>query len=152
MLEVAEPAGDAAAEFDDPVDGFSATVARAIGVEVGQERGLPAALGLPQPRDLGDRAGWQGCDQLLGQAATCSGRGLVEHLSNLLGAVIGDLDRDVLGVCGERCIQPCLLPLGEAFSAGAEDVPDPVERIARTPPMAERPELDLFSDPCVKSS
>ena len=44
MLGVPEAAGDAAAEFDDPVDGFSATVARAIGVEVGQERGLPAAL------------------------------------------------------------------------------------------------------------
>lgn len=43
MLEVAEPAGDAAAEFDDPVDGLCPAVARAVGVEVGQERGLPAA-------------------------------------------------------------------------------------------------------------
>lgn len=40
MLEVAEAAGDAAAEFDDPVDGLGTTVARAVGVEVGQERGL----------------------------------------------------------------------------------------------------------------
>lgn len=48
MLEVAEPAGDAAAEFDDPVDGLGATVARAVGVEVGQERCLPAAQRLAE--------------------------------------------------------------------------------------------------------
>ena len=49
MLEVPEAAGDAAAEFDDPVDGLCAAVARAVGVEVGQERRPPAAQGLPEP-------------------------------------------------------------------------------------------------------
>lgn len=58
MLEVSEPSCDAAAEFDDPVDGLGASVARAVGVEVGLERRLPPPQRRPEPGDLGDRAGW----------------------------------------------------------------------------------------------
>lgn len=47
MLEVAEAAGDAAAEIDDPVDRLGAAVARAVGVEVGQECCPPAPQSLP---------------------------------------------------------------------------------------------------------
>lgn len=75
MLEVAEPAGDAAAEFDDPVVGLGPAVGRAVGVEVGQECRSPAAQCLVEPGDLGDRAGRQGCDQLLGQLTTRAGVG-----------------------------------------------------------------------------
>ena len=56
MLDVAEPAGDAAAQLDDPVDGLGAAVARAVVIEVGQERCPPSTQGLAQSRNLGDRA------------------------------------------------------------------------------------------------
>ena len=75
MLDVAEPAGDAAAQFDDPVDGLGTAVARAVGVEVGQKRRPPAPQGLPEPGDLRDRAGRQLLDELLGEAASWTGVG-----------------------------------------------------------------------------
>ena len=56
VLDVADPAGDAAAQLDDPVDGLGAAVARAVGIEVGQERCPPSTQGLAQSRNLGDRA------------------------------------------------------------------------------------------------
>lgn len=83
MLEVPESAGDAAVELDDPAHGLGPAVGRAVGVEVGQERCLLAAQCLAEPGDLGDRAGRQRSDQLLGQLTTPGRRGLVEHVSNL---------------------------------------------------------------------
>ena len=102
MLEVAEPAGDAAAEFDDPVDGLGATVTGPAGVEVRQQRCPPAAPGLPESGDLGDRAGRQLPDELLGEAASLGGGGLVEDVSEVLGALVGDLDGDMIRVRSER--------------------------------------------------
>src|SRR5699024_12061526 len=68
----------------------SPAVARAVGIEVGQECGLPSSQGLPEPRDLGDRAGRQRSDQLLGQSTTPGRSGLVEHVAEVLGALVGD--------------------------------------------------------------
>lgn len=65
------------AEFDDPVHGLRAAVARAIGIEVGQERGLPAAERRPLIGDFWDRAGPQLLDQLLGQSSASGRSGLV---------------------------------------------------------------------------
>ena len=43
-------------KFDEPVDGFGAAVARAVGVEVAEELGAPLLQGAAQAGDLGDRA------------------------------------------------------------------------------------------------
>jgi hypothetical protein len=83
-VAVAEAAGDAAVEFDEAVDGFGAAVAGAVGVEVGQERALPAAQGLAEPGDLGDRAGRERAYDLLGGGAAGRGRGCVVDRPDLL--------------------------------------------------------------------
>lgn len=44
--------------------------------------------------------------------------------------MIGDLDRDVMGMGRERAVQPVLRARGEAFAACAENMADAVERIA----------------------
>jgi len=49
--------------------------------------------------------------------------------AELLGAVVGDFDLNVAFVGGERGVEPVALPVGEALLAGAEQVPDPVERV-----------------------
>lgn len=48
---VAEPAGDAAAQIDEAVDGFVAAVAGAAGGKVGQQLGAPLAEGPAQSSD-----------------------------------------------------------------------------------------------------
>lgn len=146
MLDVAEPAGDAVAEFDDPVHGLGTTVARAVGVEVGQERVLPAAQCLTEPGDLRDRAGWQLRDELLGEAASLGRRGLVEHVSEVLGAQVGDLDRNMTGMGRECAGQTSLLARREAFPTSAENMTDPVESIALTAAVAEGLLLDPAAD------
>ena len=77
--------GDAAVEFDEPVDGFGAAVVGAAGVEVGQEeRFAPLFEGLPESFDLRDRE--RGQDLLGGPPAlgrTCCVVGRAE----LLGAL-----------------------------------------------------------------
>lgn len=45
VVAVAEPSGEAAVEFDDPVDRFGAAVVRAAGGEVREERVPPPAEG-----------------------------------------------------------------------------------------------------------
>src|SRR5699024_9521252 len=113
------------AELDEPVDGLGAAVARAVGVEVGQERCPPAAQSLPEPGDLWDRAGRQRSDQLLGEAASLGGCGLVEDVAEVLGAVVGDLDRDMLGMRRDRAGQPSLLARGDRESVVWERVSGP---------------------------
>src|SRR5699024_6817492 len=142
VLEVSEPPSDAAAELYDPVDGFCPAVARAVGIEVGQECGLPSSQGLPEPRDLGDRAGRQRSDQLLGKSTTPGRSGLVEHVAEVLGALVGDLDRDVIGMGGECAGQTGLLARREALPPGAENMTDPVERLALAAAMPESLLLD----------
>ena len=53
-------------EFDEPVDGFGAAVVGSAGGEVGEGRLGPSAEGLAEPGELGDRAGRQGVEELLG--------------------------------------------------------------------------------------
>src|SRR3954470_2480673 len=92
VVAVAEAAGDAAVEFDESVDGFGAAVAGAGGVEVGQERGPPAAQGLAEPGDLGDRAGRERRDDLLGESTAGRWGRCVVDGPDLLGAVPGEGD------------------------------------------------------------
>ena len=60
---------DAAVELDEPVDCLGAAVAGAVGVEVGQERVLPLSQGSAEAVDLGDGAGREAVDDLLGELA-----------------------------------------------------------------------------------
>ena len=85
--------------------------------------------GAAEAGDFGDRAGWQARQDGLGEASSGGVAVLVEAGADLLGAAVGDLDLDVFFAGGERRVQPCLLPFGEVLLAGAEDVPDPVERV-----------------------
>lgn len=62
-MEIGESACDAAADFDDAVDGFGAAVTRPGGAEVGQELVLPGR-GAALSGDLGDEAGVESVDDL----------------------------------------------------------------------------------------
>src|SRR5690625_3824181 len=73
-------------------------------------------------------------------------RVLVEHVSDVQGALVGDLNADVILVRGERCLQPCLLSLGEAFASGPQEGPDAVERVALATPVPESLLLDTTAD------
>ena len=61
VARVAEPAGDAAVELDDPVDGLGAAVVGAAGGEVGQELRRPGPECSAESGDLGD---WAGVERL----------------------------------------------------------------------------------------
>ena len=63
--------------------------------------------------------------------------------AELLGAVVGDFDLNVAFVGGERGVEPVALPVGEALLAGAEQVPDPVERVGLAAAVA----VDLLLEP-----
>ena len=54
----------------------------------------------------------------------------MEHVSQVLGAVVGDLDRNVIGMGSQCAGQPGLLARGEALPPGAENMADAVERVA----------------------
>ena len=63
--------------------------------------------------------------------------------AELLGAVVGDFDLIVAFVGGECGVELVALPVGEAFLTGAEQVPDPVERVGLAAPVA----VDLLLEP-----
>ena len=69
--------------------------------------------------------------------------GLVVGRADQLGAVVGDFDFDVAFVGGQRGVEPVALPVGEALLAGAEQVPDPVERVGLAVAVA----VDLLLEP-----
>ena len=69
--------------------------------------------------------------------------GLVVDRAELLGAVPGDLDFDVAVVGCERGLQACLLPVGEVFLPGAQQVADPIQRIVSSAAVA----VDVLLDP-----
>ena len=70
----------------------------------------------------------------------------MEHVSEVLRALVGDLDCDVIGVSGECPGQAVLLARGEAFTPGAEDVPDPEQRVALAAAVAEGLLLNSAAD------
>ena len=70
----------------------------------------------------------------------------MEHVSEVLGAVVGDLDRNMIGMGGERDVQARSLASGETFSASAEDMTDAVERVALAASVAEGLLLDPAAD------
>src|SRR5207344_250352 len=111
------------------VNGFGATVGRTGGVEVGQERGLPAFQGAAEPGDLGYRAGRETVDDLFGQLPPHGSGGLMVDLPQLLGALPGHKHLQVTFVGLDRFRQPDLLPFGEPFLGAAQQIADAVERV-----------------------
>jgi len=133
-------------ELDESVDRFGAAVAGSAGVEVGQERRSPLLEGVAEASDLGDRAGRERGEDLLGDPATL-GRGLgVVGGAELLGALPGHVDLVVTLVGGDRSLQPGALSVGELLDAAAQDHPDPVQRVALAAAMAVDLLLDTTTD------
>ena len=146
MLAVAEAAGDAAVELDEPVDRLRPAVAGAAGVEVGQERLTPLLERLAQALDLRDRTGRErGEDLLRDPPALDHARGLVGR-AELLGAQPRDEDLVVAFVGRDRPVKPSPLPVGELLLATAQDRPDPVERVVLAATVAMDLLLDAASD------
>ena len=102
VVAVAEAAGDAAVEFDEAVHGFCAAVVRAVGVEVAEELATPRGQGLAEALDLGERAGHEGGQDLLGDGSSGGVAGLVVGVADLLSAPPSDFDLDASFVRGPR--------------------------------------------------
>ena len=73
-----------------------------------------------------------------GQALALGGCGLVEDVSDLLGAVVGDFDTDMRLICREGCAESFLLTLREPITRGAQEKPDLVEGITLAPAVTGR--------------
>ena len=65
-----------------------------------------------------------------GQASAVGGCGLMEDVSHLLGAVVGNFDTDMRLICREGLTESFLLTLREPITRGAQEKPDVVERSA----------------------
>ena len=58
---------------------------------------------------------------------------LMEDVSDLLGAVVGDFDPDMRFICREGCAESFLLTLREPIMRGAQKKPDLIEGITCAP-------------------
>ena len=79
---------------------------------------------------------------MCGQASALGGCGLVEDVSNLLGAVVGDFDTDVCFICREGCAESFLLTIREPITRGAQEIADLVEGFACASTVSGRVLLD----------
>ena len=70
------------------------------------------------------------------------GCGLVEDISHVLGAVVGDVDTDMRVICREGLTESFLLTLREPITPGAQEKPDVVEGITCAPAVTGRVLLD----------
>ena len=70
------------------------------------------------------------------------GCGLVEDVSHLLGAVVGDFDTDMRLICREGLTEAFLLTLREPIMRGAQKKPDLIEGITLAPAVTGRVLLD----------
>ena len=79
---------------------------------------------------------------MCGQASALGGCGLVEDVSHLLGAVVGDFDTDMRLICREGLTESFLLTLREPITRGAQEKLDLVEGIALASAVTGRVLLD----------
>ena len=70
------------------------------------------------------------------------GCGLVEDVSDLLGAVVGDFDTDVCLIFREGLTESFLLTLRVPITRGAQEKPDVVEVVTLAPAVTGRVLLD----------
>lgn len=79
---------------------------------------------------------------MCGQASALGGCGLMEDVSHLLGAVVGDFYTDMRLICREGLTESFLLTLREPITRGAQEKPDLVEGIPLAPAVTGRVLLD----------
>ena len=79
---------------------------------------------------------------MCGQALAVGGCGLVEDVSDLLGAAVGDFDTDMRLICHEGLTEAFLLAWGEPVARGAQKIADLIEGIALAPAVTGRVLLD----------
>ena len=132
--------------LDDAADRFCPAVADAAGCEVGQDLLAPAAQSLAESLDLGDRAGVERVEELLGElAARGLALGVVDRADLLVDApgdlnfAIGVTDRQVL-------VEPFALPVGEVLVAGEKGAADLVQRVVLEATPVQGLLLDAASD------
>ena len=77
-----------------------------------------------------------------GQASALGGCGLMEDVSDLLGAAVGDFDTDMRLICHESLTEAFLLTWGEPVARGAQKKPDLIEGITLAPAVTGRVLLD----------
>jgi len=77
-----------------------------------------------------------------GQAPALGGAVLMEDVSDLLGAAVGDFDTDMRLICREGLTEAFLLTWGEPVARGAKEKPDLVERFPLAPAVTGRVLLD----------
>ena len=70
------------------------------------------------------------------------GCGLVEDVSDLLGAAVGDFDTDMRLICREGLTEAFLLARGEPVARGAQKIADLIEGIPLAPAVTGRVLLD----------
>ena len=68
-----------------------------------------------------------------GQAPALGGPVLMEDVSDLLGAAVGDFDTDMGLICREGLTESFLLTLREPITQGAQKIADLIEGIALRP-------------------
>ena len=79
---------------------------------------------------------------MCGQASALGGCGLVEDVSDLLGAVVGDFDTDVCLIFREGLTESFLFTLRVPITRGAQEKPDVVEGVTLAPAVTGRVLLD----------
>ena len=77
-----------------------------------------------------------------GQASAVGGCVLMEDVSDLLGAAVGDFDTDMRLICHEGLTEAFLLTWGEPVARGAQKKPDLIEGIALASAVTGRVLLD----------
>ena len=77
-----------------------------------------------------------------GQASALGGCVLVEDISDLLGAVVGDFNTDMRLLCREGPTEAFLLTWGEPVARGAQKIADLIEGITLAPAVTGRVLLD----------
>ena len=77
-----------------------------------------------------------------GQASAVGGCVLMEDVSDLLGAVVGDFDTDMRLICHEGLTEAFLLTWGEPVARGAQKIADLIEGIALASAVTGRVLLD----------
>lgn len=116
--------------LDEHVDGLGAAVAQPVGGEVGEDLSPPGAQGPSQPGDLGERAGREAGDDLLGQrSALAQAAGARLDGAELLVAGPGQLDLAVRVAKGKADLELAVLALGQVLQTVPEQSADLVERV-----------------------
>ena len=77
-----------------------------------------------------------------GQASAVVGCVLMEDVSDLLGAAVGDFDTDMRLICHEGLTEAFLLTWGEPVARGAQKIADLIEGIALAPAVTQGVLLD----------